>query len=203
MGLSARDQRGGHAAMSAVVLLLSRRPTLPILGTPRITVTDPGWHDLGQLRRATTRSIGKREGFLVVTFGWLFLTLSGTLPYLFIRVHCQLSRCVLRDRFRLSPPQGHRILIDIEVVPKSVLFWRSFTQWVGGMGIIVLTIADPSHSGHRWHAVVHGRITGSDSRQDCTRASRKPPSGYGPCTCMLTIGRDDPLMFFGLDLFEV
>lgn len=86
------------------------------------------------------KTIGKREGFLVVTLGWLFLTLSGTLPYL-------LSASIphFADAFFETvsgyTTTGASILTDIEVVPKSILFWRSYTQWVGGMGIIVLTIA--------------------------------------------------------------
>ncbi|MCB0793416.1 MAG: TrkH family potassium uptake protein [Flavobacteriales bacterium] len=85
-------------------------------------------------------SIGKREGFLVVTLGWLFLTLSGALPYLFTGSIPRFADAFFETVSGFTTT-GASILTDIEALPRSILFWRSFTQWVGGMGIIVLTIA--------------------------------------------------------------
>ncbi|MCF8278625.1 MAG: TrkH family potassium uptake protein [Flavobacteriales bacterium] len=94
---------------------------------------------------ALTRSpekpnIRKREGFLIVSLGWMVMSLSGTLPYV-------LSGSVVSftDAFfeTLSgyTTTGASIITDLNVIPKDILFWRSMTQWIGGMGIIVLAVA--------------------------------------------------------------
>ena len=84
--------------------------------------------------------LGKREVCLVVVLGWVLMSLSGMLPYL---VH----GCIpgLTDAFfeTLSgySTTGATILTDIESLPKDILLWRSLTQWIGGMGIVVLVVA--------------------------------------------------------------
>ncbi|MCB0779196.1 MAG: TrkH family potassium uptake protein, partial [Flavobacteriales bacterium] len=85
-------------------------------------------------------NIGKREGFLVVTMGWLFLTFSGAMPYLTTGAIPSFTDAFFESVSGYTTT-GASILVDIEALPRSVLFWRSYTQWVGGMGIIVLTIA--------------------------------------------------------------
>ena len=84
--------------------------------------------------------IGKREGYLVVAVGWLSMSLVGMLPYLFSGVLPDISDAFFESVSGLTTT-GASVLNDIEVIPKGILFWRSLTQWVGGMGIIVLTVA--------------------------------------------------------------
>jgi trk system potassium uptake protein TrkH len=99
---------------------------------------------IGILLRFTTKGfkkqIKKREGYIVVTLGWITMSLSGTLPYLFTD-----SIILFTDAFFETmsgyTTTGASILNDIESMPKSILFWRSTTHWIGGMGIIVLAIA--------------------------------------------------------------
>jgi trk system potassium uptake protein TrkH len=96
------------------------------------------------LERATAgkERIGAREGFLIVALTWLLAALFGCLPYL------------LADAPELASPvdaffesmsgfttTGSSVLTDIPALPRSVLMWRQFTQWLGGMGIIVLALA--------------------------------------------------------------
>jgi len=86
------------------------------------------------------KELGYKDGFAIVTFSWLALALLGALPY-------QLSHATptFVDAFFESmsgfTTTGSTILTDIEILPKSLLFWRTMTQWLGGMGIIVLTLA--------------------------------------------------------------
>ena len=87
-----------------------------------------------------TKEINKREGYLVVTFGWIVMTLSGTLPYLFTGSIPNFSNAIF-ETISGYTTTGSTILNDVEVLPKGVLFWRSLTHWIGGMGIIVLAIA--------------------------------------------------------------
>jgi len=85
-------------------------------------------------------SLSQREGVAIVTFGWLSAGFFGCLPFV-------LSGSIgsLTDAFFESvsgfTTTGASILTDIESLPRGILFWRSLTQWLGGMGIIVLSIA--------------------------------------------------------------
>jgi trk system potassium uptake protein TrkH len=84
--------------------------------------------------------IKKRDGYLIVVGGWLFMTLFGCLPYLISGSIPGLTNAFFETMSGFTTT-GSTILNDIESIPKSILFWRSMTQWIGGMGIIVLTIA--------------------------------------------------------------
>lgn len=84
--------------------------------------------------------IKKREGFLIVALGWTFMALFGSLPYLISGAIPTFSGAIF-ETISGYTTTGASVLNDIEAVPKGILFWRSTTQWIGGMGIIVLTIA--------------------------------------------------------------
>jgi len=98
----------------------------------------------GSLFMLTTRDhkkeIKKREGYIVVTFGWIFMSLSGTFPYLFTDVIPNFTNAFFETMSGYTTT-GATILEKIEGLPEGVLFWRSLTHWIGGMGIIVLAIA--------------------------------------------------------------
>ncbi len=85
-------------------------------------------------------NIGKKEGYVIVTFGWLILSVTGCLPYLFSGAIPDITNAFFETISGYSTT-GSSILQDIESMPKGILFWRSATHWIGGMGIIVLTIA--------------------------------------------------------------
>ena len=90
--------------------------------------------------REHKKEINKREGYIVVTFGWIFMSLSGMLPYLFSESIPGLTNAFFETMSGYTTT-GASILNDIEAIPKGLLFWRSMTHWIGGMGIIVLAIA--------------------------------------------------------------
>ncbi|NLP58793.1 TrkH family potassium uptake protein [Lutibacter sp. B1] len=90
--------------------------------------------------RNAKKNIGKKEGYLIVTLGWLMLTLTGTLPYTFTGAIPSYTDAFFETLSGYSTT-GSSILTDIESMPKGILFWRSATHWIGGMGIIVLTVA--------------------------------------------------------------
>ena len=85
-------------------------------------------------------NIHKKEGYLIVTLGWLTLSFTGMLPYLFSGAIPSVTNAFFETMSGYSTT-GSSILTDIESMPKGILFWRSATHWIGGMGIIVLTIA--------------------------------------------------------------
>lgn len=85
-------------------------------------------------------SVGKREGYLVVALGWLSMVSFGMLPYLFSGVIPSVTGAFFETVSGMTTT-GASVLNDIEIVSEGILFWRSLTQWIGGMGIIVLTVA--------------------------------------------------------------
>ncbi len=90
--------------------------------------------------KPSTTNIQKKEGYLIVTLGWLILSITGMLPYLFSGAIPNVTNAFFETLSGYSTT-GSSILTDIESMPKGILFWRSATHWIGGMGIIVLTIA--------------------------------------------------------------
>ncbi|CDF78196.1 TrkH system potassium uptake protein [Formosa agariphila KMM 3901] len=87
-----------------------------------------------------TKEMNKREGYVVVTFGWLVMTLSGTLPYILTQSIPNFTDAFFETMSGFTTT-GSSIIHDIEIIPHGVLFWRSLTHWIGGMGIIVLAVA--------------------------------------------------------------
>ena len=89
---------------------------------------------------SNTKHIGTREGYLVVGLVWVVFSLFGMFPF-------RLSHYIpiLNDAFFVTmsgfPTTGATILTDIEALPHGLLFWRSMLQWLGGMGIVVLSLA--------------------------------------------------------------
>ncbi|MFD1293539.1 TrkH family potassium uptake protein [Lutibacter holmesii] len=90
--------------------------------------------------RKAKKNLGKKEGYIIVTLGWLMLSFTGTLPYVFTNTIPQFTDAFFETISGYSTT-GSSILTDIESMPKGILFWRSATHWIGGMGIIVLTVA--------------------------------------------------------------
>ncbi|WP_277898015.1 TrkH family potassium uptake protein [Galbibacter pacificus] len=86
------------------------------------------------------KEIKKRDGYIIVSFGWIFMTLSGMFPYLFTGAIPSVTNAFFETMSGYTTT-GASILNDIEVLPEGILFWRSTTHWIGGMGIIVLAIA--------------------------------------------------------------
>lgn len=86
--------------------------------------------------------IGPREGFLVVSLTWLAAAALGALPFL-LSGDAQLDRPVDAYFEAMSgfTTTGASVLTDVEGVSRSVILWRQFTQWLGGIGIIVLALA--------------------------------------------------------------
>ncbi len=91
-------------------------------------------------RNNPNRDVRKRDGFLIVTLGWISMALFGALPYIFSGTIPNYVDAFFETISGFTTT-GATILTDIEAMPKGLLFWRSMTHWLGGMGIIVLTVA--------------------------------------------------------------
>jgi trk system potassium uptake protein TrkH len=91
-------------------------------------------------RKIESRDFGKREGYIIVTSSWVVMSLFGALPFI---IHGSIPSYTDAFFETISgfTTTGATILTDIEKLPYGLLFWRSLTQWLGGMGIIVLSLA--------------------------------------------------------------
>ena len=87
-----------------------------------------------------TKVINRRDGYLIVIFGWLTMVFSGTLPYIFTDTINNIPDLIFETMSGYTTT-GSSIISDVESLPESIIFWRSMTHWLGGMGIIVLAIA--------------------------------------------------------------
>ncbi len=84
--------------------------------------------------------LSTREGFAAVGLSWIAIGLLGALPYLFTGSITSITDAVFETASGFTTT-GASVVPDPGLLPHGILFWRSFTQWVGGMGIIVLSIA--------------------------------------------------------------
>jgi trk system potassium uptake protein TrkH len=130
---------GGFMLIAALVSFLYKDGvTLDILLAGLTTFAIGG--TLMFITKSHKKELKKREGYIVVTFGWLLLSFSGALPYMFTQAIPSLTDAFFETMSGYTTT-GSSILSDIEIIPKGVLFWRSMTHWIGGMGIIVLAVA--------------------------------------------------------------
>jgi trk system potassium uptake protein TrkH len=85
-------------------------------------------------------SISQREGMAIVTIGWTLVGIFGALPFFFGQGGYRFTDALFESVSGFTTT-GASIFTDVEVLPRGLLFWRSFIQWLGGMGIIVLSVA--------------------------------------------------------------
>ena len=86
------------------------------------------------------KTISKREGYIIVSIVWIVFSLFGALPFI-ISGYIPSFTNAFFETISGFTTTGASILNDIESLPHGLLFWRSMTQWLGGMGIIVLSLA--------------------------------------------------------------
>lgn len=91
-------------------------------------------------KKADRKNIGKREGYFFVTFSWIFFSLFGLLPF-YLGGYVDTLTDAFFETMSGFTTTGSTILSQIEILPHGILFWRSLTQWLGGMGIILLSLA--------------------------------------------------------------
>jgi trk system potassium uptake protein TrkH len=90
--------------------------------------------------RKAEKSISKRDGYIIVSLGWIVFSLFGALPFV-ISGYVPSYTDAFFETMSGFTTTGATILHDIESLSNGLLFWRSLTQWLGGMGIIVLSLA--------------------------------------------------------------
>ena len=92
------------------------------------------------IRKPKSREFYTREGFTSVALGWIVLSIVGAIPFVLSGSIPNMVRALFESVSGFTTT-GSSILTDVEVVPRCVLFWRSFTHWIGGMGVLVFIMA--------------------------------------------------------------
>jgi len=90
--------------------------------------------------RPTSSTLHMRDGFLIVASSWILASIFGSVPFLLSHTIPSFVDAFFETASGFSTT-GSTILTNIELLPKGILFWRSFTHWLGGMGILVFAIA--------------------------------------------------------------
>ena len=88
----------------------------------------------------TYMNMHRKEGFLLTTLVWVVFSMFGMLPFLFSGVTTNVTDAFYETMAGFTTT-GSSIFQDVEILPKSILLWRSLMQWIGGMGIILFTLA--------------------------------------------------------------
>ncbi len=129
---------GALIANTGVALLYSE-PVMPFIGSSAVAaLLGLVFFMLGR-KEDKIEALTKKDASVIVIFSWVFFSLIGCLPYI-ISNSIPVFTDALFESVSGFTTTGASILTNIEVLPMSVLFWRSLTHWIGGIGIIVLVI---------------------------------------------------------------
>lgn len=120
------------------VAILYKEPISPFLWSTALTGLFYFFFSLIS-RRADISGISNRDAYIAVVVSWFLLSAAGTLPYLFSGVLTSFNDAFFEASSGFTTT-GASVINDVEILPRSILFWRSFTHWIGGIGIIVLVI---------------------------------------------------------------
>lgn len=122
----------------AVSLIYGEHDTTAFLISSGICLVTGG--AIAWLTNGAKKDIGKREGFIIVALVWVVFSFFGSLPYILSNSIPNFTNAFFETISGFTTT-GSSILSDIEALPHGILFWRSISQWLGGMGIIVLSLA--------------------------------------------------------------
>ena len=109
--------------------------------------------------RAFSQTLRIKDGFLIVALCWFVASLLGALPFVVTGAIPSYVDAFFETVSGFTTT-GSSILTDIEVLPKGILFWRSFTHWLGGMGILVFFVALLPSLGIGGQSIIHAETTG-------------------------------------------
>jgi trk system potassium uptake protein len=151
-------------------------------------------------RKYDEHEIGKREGYLIVSLTWVIISFFGALPFYISGAIPSFTDAYFETMSGFSTT-GASILRDIEIVPKGLLFWRSMTHWIGGMGIIVLSIAILPFLGFGGMSLFWAEVPGPEKEKLHPRIAVTARRLWG-IYAMLTLAMVIMLMLGGMNLFE-
>lgn len=129
----------GFLTLCTVLSAFYQEPDLPAFIISTLITAVIGI-PLTYIGKKAERKLSRRDGYVVVTFAWIIFSLFGMLPYYISGYIPDITNAFFETMSGFTTT-GASILNDIEALPHALLFWRSMTQWIGGMGIVIFTIA--------------------------------------------------------------
>ncbi len=156
----------------------------------------------GVMMRSTriTHELRAREGFAIVTFAWVLFSLFGSLPFMLSGAIPNFTNAFFETMSGFTTT-GASILNDIEAVPHGVLFWRSMTHWIGGMGIIVLSLAVLPLLGVGGMQLYKAEVAGPTADKLTPRVTQTAKILWGVYAALTAI-QTVLLLFGGMSLFD-
>ena len=115
----------------------------------------------------SSKSYGTREGYAIVVIGWILIALFGAIPFFFYNILINgqpIFSALTNSYFEIMSgftTTGSTVITDVEILPKGLLFWRSLTHWLGGMGIVMLAIAILPAMGVGGYQMFKGEVPGA------------------------------------------
>lgn len=185
-------------APSFVALINENESPWPFFGCVGITGLSGV---LMTLLKPKTRDMGKREAILLTGFTWVILSLFGMLPFIFYGVHMSVTDAFFETISGFTTT-GASVISSLEEVPKSILIWRCITQWIGGLGIILFTLAVvPMLNTSGGMQMFNAEVTGITHDKLRPRVSYTAKGLWGVYAC-LTIVLIILLSFSEMDFYE-
>ncbi|MDO4547225.1 MAG: TrkH family potassium uptake protein [Clostridia bacterium] len=145
-------------------------------------------------------SIRPREGFVSVALIWVMFSFFGGLPFYFSGYIPSITDCFFETASGFTTT-GATILSNVEALPRGLLFWRSFTHWVGGMGVLVLSLALLPHMGARAVHLLKAESTGPAPGKLVPRIGQSAKVLY-KLYVMLSVIEAVLLVICGLDVYD-
>lgn len=141
-----------------------------------------------------------REGFVSVGLIWLVTGVVGGLPFYFSGYFESFVDCIFETCSGFTTT-GATILVDIEALPRGILFWRSFTHWLGGMGVLVLATAILPSLGVPSHYLTQAESPGPVFSKLVPKQSQTSKILYG-IYCAMTLAEVALLKLAGMPLYD-
>ncbi|MBO5879747.1 MAG: TrkH family potassium uptake protein, partial [Clostridia bacterium] len=171
--------------------------TISILLSMAITAAVAGLLLIGKPKN---RKLYTKDGFVIVSLSWIFLSVFGAFPFVISGEIPNFVDALFETASGFSTT-GASILSDVEALPKSLLMWRSFTQWVGGMGVLVFIMAFIPLSGARNLHIMKAESPGPEVSKLVPKMRTTAMILY-TIYLVLTIIQFIFLLFGGMSLFD-
>lgn len=150
--------------------------------------------------KTRTKNMYARDGFAIVAFSWILMSFFGSLPFVFSGVIPSYIDAFFEASSGFTTT-GASILSNLEALPKDILFWRSFTHWIGGMGVIVLTLAILPSLGARGIQMMKAESPGLNPGKLVPKVGETAKILYG-IYILITITEIVLLVLSGLPVFD-
>ena len=100
------------------------------------------------IKKPKKTELSSRDGFVIVAFSWIVMSVFGAIPFMLTGVTDNFVDALFETVSGFTTT-GATIFSDVEILPRSIIMWRSFTHWIGGMGVLVFIMAFLPLSGAR------------------------------------------------------